>query len=45
MAIFSTKNEGIAITIESAVISEMSRQIFEVLRNFGRRMETLVETS
>ncbi|MDO8260957.1 MAG: helix-turn-helix domain-containing protein [Candidatus Magasanikbacteria bacterium] len=43
VAIFSTKNEGVAVTIESAVISEMLKQMFEILWSFGRRMETLAE--
>lgn len=45
VAIFSTKNEGIAVVIESVVISEMLKQMFEVFWSFGRRMETLAEQS
>lgn len=43
VAFFSTKNEGIAWTIESTVISEMMKQMFDLLWSISRKMETLTE--
>lgn len=43
VAFFSTKSEGIAWTVESKVIFEMMKQIFEVLWSISRKMETLEE--
>ena len=40
IAIFSAKNEGLAILIESQSIGQMISQIFELLWSVSRRMET-----
>lgn len=39
IALFSTKQEGIAVVIQSSVICEMAKQIFEVLWSISRKME------
>ncbi|MCX6779109.1 MAG: hypothetical protein NTU97_02670 [Candidatus Magasanikbacteria bacterium] len=41
VAIFSAKNEGLAILIESPSIKEMVSQIFELLWSVSRRMESI----
>jgi len=43
VAFFSTKQEGIAWTVESSAIFEMIKQIFELLWSVSRRMDTLEE--
>lgn len=43
VAFISTKNEGIAWTVESPIISEMIKQFFDLLWSVSRRMETLKE--
>lgn len=40
VSFFSTKEEGIAWTVESATIKEMIKQIFELLWSVSRKMET-----
>lgn len=40
VALFSTKNEGLAILMESVSIKEMIEQLFNLLWSIGRRMET-----
>lgn len=40
VAFFTTKNEGIAWTVESTVMREMMQQIFELLWSVSRKMET-----
>jgi sugar-specific transcriptional regulator TrmB len=42
VAFFSTKNEGIAIVVQSASLRETFQQIFELLWSVSRRMETAV---
>jgi sugar-specific transcriptional regulator TrmB len=41
IAIFTTKGEGVAMLIESAVMFEMMKQIFDLLWSVSRRMETV----
>lgn len=41
VAIFSSKNEGLALLIESVSIKEMVEQIFDLLWSVSRRMETV----
>jgi len=40
VAFFSTKDEGLACVIESRTLTEMMRQIFDLLWSVGRKMET-----
>lgn len=44
VAFFSSKNDGIAWTVESISIREMLEQIFELLWSVSRKMETLVDS-
>lgn len=44
VAFFTTKSEGLAYVVESAVIREMVGQMFDMLWSVSRRMETLIET-
>jgi sugar-specific transcriptional regulator TrmB len=43
VAFFSSKEDSLAWTVKSAVISEMMKQLFEMLWSISRRMETLPE--
>jgi len=44
VAFFTTKEEGIAWIVESKVLSETMKQIFELLWSVSRRMETIAES-
>lgn len=43
VAFFSSKGEGLAWTVESITITEMMKQMFEMMWEVSRRMETLPE--
>jgi len=43
VAFFTTKDEGVAWTVEGPAIAEMFSQLFEVLWSVSRRMETATE--
>jgi hypothetical protein len=44
VAFFTTKEEGIAWIVESKVLSETMKQLFELLWSVSRRIETISET-
>ena len=41
VAFFTTKDEGIAWTVQSPVIRELFQQVFDMLWSVSRKMETL----
>ncbi|MBP9698366.1 MAG: hypothetical protein KBD65_04235, partial [Candidatus Moranbacteria bacterium] len=41
VAFFTASNEGIAWVVQSASLSQMMRQLFELLWSVSRRMETV----